>query len=110
MPRVTVTIGGRSFDVSCQAGEEPFLRAAAGLLNTEAEALTAQAGRMAEGKMLLMAGLMLADRTAGLEQRLAEAEGTAPVEVPVVPRDIHDRLAELTAQAESIAEEVDAKL
>lgn len=110
MPRVTVNIGGRSFEVSCQAGEEPYLRAAAGLLNTEAEALMAQAGRMPEAKMLLMAGLMLADRTAGLEQRLTEAESSAPVEVPVVPKGIQDRLAELTAQAESIAEEVEAKL
>lgn len=74
MPQVEVTIGGRAFDVACQSGEEPYLRSAAAMLDTEAAALSAQIGRMPESRMLLMAGLMLADKTAGLEDRLREAE------------------------------------
>lgn len=74
MPQVEVTIGGRAFEVACQSGEEPYLRAAAQMLDAEAVALSAQIGRMPEAKMLLMAGLMLADKTAGLEERLREAE------------------------------------
>ncbi|MCC7321280.1 MAG: cell division protein ZapA [Rubellimicrobium sp.] len=74
MPQVEVTIGGRSFEVACQSGEEPYLRTAAALLDSEAAALSAQIGRMPEARMLLMAGLMLADKAAGLEDRLIEAE------------------------------------
>ncbi len=37
MPDVTINIGGREFQVSCQTGGEQFLRTAAGMMNTEAE-------------------------------------------------------------------------
>jgi cell division protein ZapA len=74
MPDLDIAIGGRTFQVACQAGEEPFLRAAAALLDAEAQPLMAQAGRLPESRMLLMAGLMLADRLAGLEDQLRNAE------------------------------------
>ncbi len=63
MPEVNVTIGGRGYQLACNEGEEPHLQAAAKLLNAEAETLQAQAGRVPEARMLLMAGLMLADNT-----------------------------------------------
>lgn len=128
MPEVEITIGGRQFEVACAEGEEHYLVAAAKMLDTEASVLTEQIGRLPEARMLLMAGLMLADRTAGLEDRLREADGemarvkgelealkAAPapeprrVEVPVVPARVTDTLAELAARAESIADEVDKK-
>lgn len=62
MPEVNVKIGGRDFLMHCEAGEEPHLHAAAKLLDTEAQTLQAQLGRVPENRMLLMTGLMLADR------------------------------------------------
>ena len=135
MPQVEVTIGGRAFEVACQPGEEPYLRSAAQMLDAEAGALSAQIGRVPEARMLLMAGLMLADKTAGLEDRLREAEmriaeltravtafEQAPrelttetvevrVEVPVevVPETHLVRLAELAADAEALAETVEGR-
>ncbi|GGL62420.1 cell division protein ZapA [Wenxinia marina] len=128
MPQVTISIGGRTFDVACQAGEEPFLQSAAQMLDTEASALSDQIGRMPEGRMLLMAGLMLADKTAGVEDRLREAEGRvaeltarveelearpAPeaerVEVPVVPDAVLETLAEIAARAEAVADSVEER-
>ncbi len=119
---IEIKIGGRSFEVACQKGEEQYLLSAAQLLDTEAQVLVSQIGRMPEGRMLLMAGLMLADKTAGLEERLGEAQDKlaaaetelaelkarpAPepekVEVPVIPDDVTDALAEIAARAESIA-------
>jgi len=128
MPQVEIMIGGRSFEGACQSGEETFLRAAAHMLDTEANALSSQIGRMPEARMLLMSGLMLADKTAALEDKLREAEGRisqmaekvealesqdAPepqrVEVPVVPREVTDMFAEIAAQAEALAEHVDSR-
>ena len=74
MPEVEISIGGRFFEVACQTGEEHFLQTAARMLDTEASALTNQMGRLSEGRMLLMAGLMLADKTAGLDDQLKELE------------------------------------
>ncbi|GGG60897.1 cell division protein ZapA [Salipiger pallidus] len=125
---VQINIGGRSFDVACQQGEEQYLLTAARMLDTEARVLVDQIGRMPEGRMLLMAGLMLADKTVGLEERLRAAEDRmgvmaeelkelrgrpAPeaekVEVPVIPKSVTDTLAELAARAEAVADEVEAK-
>ncbi|TDE35288.1 cell division protein ZapA [Antarcticimicrobium sediminis] len=128
MPEVTIHIGGRDFEVSCQEGEESFLHSAAKMLDDEARVLSNQIGRMPEGRMLLMAGLMLADKTAAVEDRikeveaqLAEREGelaqirSAPapeperIEVPVVPHSVTETLAELAARAEALAAEVEEK-
>jgi cell division protein ZapA len=45
MPEVTVTIGGRQFDVACQDGEEQYLHTAAKMLDDEAQVLSDQVGR-----------------------------------------------------------------
>ena len=122
MPDLEVMIGGRSFQVSCQVGEEHFLRAAAKMLDIEAQPLVTQLGRLPEARMLLMAGLMLADRTAALEDelrgvksKLAEVEARplperAVVEVPVVPVEVTETLAELAARAEAMAARVEEQL
>lgn len=72
MPNVTIAIGGREFEVACQEGEEQFLKSAAGMLDAEASVLVNQIGRMPEGRMLLMAGLMLADKTLGNQEQLGK--------------------------------------
>ena len=126
MPEVEIKIGGRGFDVSCQPGEEDYLHAAAKMLDYEAQALAAQIGRLPEPRMLLMAGLMLADRTAGLQDRLndmtaqldelqteleqlknAPAPEPQRIEVPVVPESVMETLAEVAARAEALAAQVD---
>ena len=50
------------------------MKAAAELLDAEATELSAQIGRLPEQRMLLMAGLMLADKMATLKLQLAQAE------------------------------------
>ena len=126
MPEVTIHIGGRDFEVSCQEGEEVYLQAAAKMLDDEAQVLSDQIGRMPEARMLLMAGLMLADKTAAVEDKIKDVEATlaereaelaelraapAPeperIEVPVVPQDVTDTLAELAARAEALAGELE---
>lgn len=127
MPEVTISIGGRDFAVACQEGEEHYLHAAAKFLDTEATAISSQ-GRLPEARMLLMSGLMLADKTAGFEEQLkasqdrvaaleAELEGlrNAPapeperIEVPVIPDVVTDTMAELAARAEALAATVEEK-
>lgn len=127
MPEVTITIGGREFEVACQEGEEHFLRAAAQMLDNEAATLLNQIGRMPESRMLLMAGLLLADKAAGnedklramekrvggLQAELEEAREAAlnpnTVEVARIPEEVTDTLAELAARAEAMAEAVEEK-
>ena len=128
MPEVTIHIGGRGFEVSCQEGEESYLHSAAKMLDDEAQVLSDQIGRMPEARMLLMAGLMLADKTAAVEDRIKEVEAelaervqelealkNAPapdperVEVPVVPPMVTEALAEIAARSEALAQEIEEK-
>lgn len=126
MPEVTIEIGGRQFEVACQDGEEHYLRSAEKLLNDEATVLQEQIGRMPEPRMLLMSALMLADKTAALQEKLTAAEKllddarveldqikNAPepeaktIEVPVIPPQIGDSLADIAARAENLAQRLE---
>ncbi|WP_102109889.1 cell division protein ZapA [Oceaniglobus roseus] len=135
MPEIKITVGSRVFEVACQEGEEHYLQAAARMLDIEASALVGQIGRLPESRMLLMAGLMLADKTAGMEEQVRnteqqlramqsqlaqaaaeiEALKNAPrpaperVEVPVIPSSVIESLAEMAARAEAIADSVEEK-
>ncbi len=125
MPEVKILIGGREFEVACQDGEEHFLRSAAKLLDNEAQVLVSQIGRMPETRMLLMAGLMLADKAAGLDDQLRMAEERAAVaervaadarahperiEVPVIPAIVTDTFSEIAARAEALADRLDERM
>ncbi len=130
MPQLEITIGGRLFEVACQSGEEPLLRSAAGMLDAEATTLSEQIGRMPESRMLLMAGLLLADRTAGLEDRLRAAEARIAeleaeverrpqtvevpvevpvevrVEIPVIPPEVRQLFIDVAEETEALAHAV----
>ena len=74
MPEVAINIGDKKFTVTCQPGEESALEAAASLLNDEAAFLVNEIGQLSEQKLLLMSGLMLADKMATQSEKLAKSE------------------------------------
>lgn len=129
MPEVTIKIGDRPFKVACPAGEESQLEAASAKLNAEAKVLIAHSGRVPESQMLLMSGLMLADRAIALEEKVKAAEvemsslrqsnkNIAPeiktvlkeVKVTAVPEELLESLAELSARAEAAADDLEQKI
>lgn len=116
MPELEVQIGGKGFQVACQPGEEHFLRSAAAMLDAEAQPLITQMGRLPESKMLLMAGLMLADKTAAVEDELRtlkarvselEARPATTRDVAIIPPQVIETLAEIAARAEAVAARID---
>lgn len=115
MADVDFTIGHKEYRLAAQDGEEKLLARAAALLDGEARQILEQAGRMPEPRLLLLAGLMLADRFATMEDRAEKAErhvtrlqsNPTRVEVPVIPADLKEAMAELAARAESLAERLD---
>ena len=74
MPEVAINIGDQKFTVTCQPGEESALEAAASLLNDEAAFLVSEIGQLSEQKLLLMSGLMLADKMATQSENLAKSK------------------------------------
>ena len=100
MADITIAIGGREFEVACKDGEEHFLHSAAAMLDVEASALNDALGRMPETRMLLMAGLMLADKTASLEDQLKVGTGGGP------SVDVSKRIIDLERQIEDVQAEL----
>ena len=121
MPEVSIRIGGREYDVACRPGEERHLEMAVAMLDAEAAALADRIGQLPEARMLLMAGLMLADKAVGMERQLRDqesrlagqgegADATAGAESGEADgQETSDRLAELAAQAEALAERLDGE-
>lgn len=119
MPEVIINVGGRQFEVACQPGEEEYLQSAAAMLDAEAQVLSDNVGRIPENRMLLMAGLMLADKTASMEDRVAvvqarlderEAELAAAMQAASngVSDETLDAMATLAANAEALADRIEA--
>ena len=96
------------------------------MLDREAQVLKTQSGRLTAERMLLMAGLLLADKSVAVEDQLASKEAEIMrlknqigslkalaeqepkrVEVPVVPESVKENLAELAARAESVADRLE---
>ena len=122
MPDVTINIGGRSFIVACQPGEEPYLQSASGLLDTEAQKLSAAGARLTQDRMLLMAGLMLSDKSISLQEdvkkleaELATQQGVieelqargATAAAPAPDTGLQQRLEDFAGRAEALAEKAE---
>ena len=79
MPDLKVLIGGKSYQVSCNPGEEGAVNESANLLDQEAELIQTQLGRLSEEKMLLLSGLLLGDKFRALKHEKVALEETLRV-------------------------------
>lgn len=95
MAEVVVRVGGRAYPLSCRAGEEAHLTELARVLDAKAAEVGGALGATGEARLLLMAGLLVADDLLG-----ARAGGPPPVDL--------DRLAALAARAEALAAALEA--
>ncbi len=74
MAQVTVTLNGRAYRLECDDGEEQHLLTLAGEMGQHVEVLKDRFGQVGDDRLLLMAGLMLADQLAEARQRLEETD------------------------------------
>ena len=122
MPDVTINIGWWSFIVACQPGEEPYLQSASGLLDTEAQKLSAAGARLTQDRMLLMAGLMLADKSISLQEDVKKLEAELATQqgvieelqargstaaAPAPDTGLQQRLEDFAGRAEALAEKAE---
>ena len=117
MPNLKIEIGGYTFQIACEDGEEGSLKAAAQLLDSEASKLTTGSAKIPENKMLLMLSLIMADESLNVSKVLSPSQkkdvGTSPAvdkniidSELIVPKITLDKFEELISQAEAIADSV----
>jgi cell division protein ZapA len=61
MGQVTVAVNGRSYTLACDDGEEPRIRRLAQYLDAKVTEFVASVGQVGEARLLLLAGLVIAD-------------------------------------------------
>ena len=128
MPDINLNIGGRSFAVACPEGEEASLEAAAQILSADARTLVEQSKTLSESQMLLISGLMSADRAISIQEDLKKAEveinnlklkieeGSMEKSIDDdklsssnLTTELYERLSNLSLNAESLADSLEKK-
>jgi len=74
MSEVTVTINGRTYKMSCDEGQERHLLKLAEHVGRQVEALQEQVGQVGDTRLLLMAGIMVADEFGEAKRRIEVLE------------------------------------
>ena len=128
MPDINLNIGGRSFAVACPEGEEASLEAAAQILSADARTLVEQSKTLSESQMLLISGLMSADRAISIQEdrkkaeveiknlKLKIEEGSMEKSIDDdklsssnLTTELYERLSKLSLKAESLADSLEKK-
>ena len=71
MPEVDIKVAGRTYRIGCGEGEEDRARELGARVDAEATQLASQMGTVSEGRLMLLAALMLADKLADSEEALS---------------------------------------
>jgi len=74
MAQVQVSVNGRNYSVVCDDGEEAHLTELAGYVDNRVAELAASVGQIGEGRLMLMAGLLITDELAEAKERIATLE------------------------------------
>lgn len=76
MGQVSVTLNGRSYQLECDDGEEQHLLKLSETIGRHIEELKTKVGQIGDDRLMLMAGLMVADQLADTKAKLDEANAS----------------------------------
>ncbi|MFW6076330.1 MAG: cell division protein ZapA [Hyphomicrobiales bacterium] len=74
MAQVVVTVNGRAYTMQCNDGEEQHLAELGELLDSEIERIKDAVGQVGDVRLLLMGGLVVADKLADALKRIEDLE------------------------------------
>jgi cell division protein ZapA len=116
MANVIVTVAGRPYTMQCPDGEEDHLRELAGLLDTEVNRIRTSVGSIGDIRLLVMAGLMVADRLSeairkieSLEEQvqgLRDSRNTVQLQLRSLEERFADRLETAAKRLENLAKDM----
>ncbi|HRK96538.1 MAG TPA: cell division protein ZapA [Rhodospirillales bacterium] len=114
MGLVSVSLNGRPYDIACDDGQEGHVAYLADVLNSRVTALAETVGQVGESRLLLLAGLLVADELVEARNKLDQltrsglAEGASDSAVVTASGLTEAELAEmingLAQRIEEIAE------
>jgi len=107
MPLVNVLINGRAYTVACDEGEENHVRELGDFLDKRVRELSGSVGQVGDARLLLMAGLLIADELSEALSKLQERDN----ELRALKSDGgQERVAQAIEDAASRLEAIAARL
>ena len=110
MAQVTLRINGFAYTIGCRDGEEQHLTAMGREVDQRIESVKSSAGQSGEARMLVMAGLLMADELHEMRQKLQAAQSGAAASGASANGDsrLGRRLSRMAKRAEDIAAGLEA--
>ena len=108
MAQLTVKINGYPYTVACEDGQEAHLQDMARQVEARIESIKALGGPSGEGRLLVLAALLMADELHDTAIELRSLRGQAGASAPAAspeaaPDRANRRVAKLARKAEDIA-------
>ncbi len=108
MSQLTVKINGYAYTVACEDGQETHLQDMARQVEARVESIKALGGASGEGRLLVLAALLMADELHDTAVELRTLRnGQAPPSPAVAPARQTARIAKLARKAEDIAASIE---
>ena len=112
--RVSVSINGQNYPMACEAGEEDHIRNLATRIDDVAQQILASGATINESRLLVMVGLILADRlheaegeSGGEAEATNSTESPPPAATPAPPAHDNQDNEALSASIEALAERLE---
>jgi cell division protein ZapA len=104
MADVQLNIAGRDYVVTCRDGEEAHLRTLGAAVDAKAQESGGASGGLNESRLLLFAGLLLADE---IHEMHASSSGAAPQFTQAAPALSDAETERMTATLEKLADRIE---
>lgn len=106
MPKLTVTLYGREYQLACQEGQERRVQELVNVVEQRMRAVASSVGNTTENRLFMLTCMMLADEMMEMRETRRPAQQTAPAPTVTAQEEeyllgaiahLHDRLEHLTA-------------
>ena len=90
MADVDISINNRSYRISCKDGEEERIKALASLIDKQVEKLADKIGQLGEARMILLASLVLLDKSDEVEKEAERILSIAVQQIEILADNFID--------------------
>ncbi|MBL6783001.1 MAG: cell division protein ZapA [Alphaproteobacteria bacterium] len=105
--RVTITINGHNYPLACNPGEEEHIKALAAQLDKTAQQIAGGNSSINESRLLVMVGLIFADRINELENKNAAGLSQNPAAtLEIGEKQIVTSIESITKRIERLASKI----
>jgi len=106
LAQLTIKINGYAYTVGCDDGQEQQLMQMAADVESRIDSIKALGGQSGEARLLVLAGLLMADELHDLKITLANLQSEL-ARIPRAEAESRKRLARLADRAEAIAADME---